>query len=527
MSLPTINIMGTEFLVDVMKEELREMDNESNSIPFNHLIYKKPNYFLAYDETKKNANLVRPWQTNVKIDEFIKIDPHGMAKKYDMPVKEIRHKNDYDLRINQAVYGARMFNNRMPIIDISGVRYYVDLEKSRLRITEGKAKVIQLKDTLSSEGHNYFYYHPEKKEVLSLKQLSQGPPEGVVKVALPADYVLDPVIVANREGYDLRDFLMKHPIQEFITAKLTPVEKKDLYKDLARNKDKWVKTANANPLPKKNRQSLPTIEIMGTEFIVDVHQGQFREKANERNCFSLYDLEYKGTHYEMNYREKFKNPHFAHSWECVIRIPQLIEIDPQAMAAKYGLSVKDLEGKTDFDLRVDKKIFHERFYRGKPPVIDIAGDRFFVDMRWDELRWVEDISKRILLRDHKEDAGDKYSFYYDKSTKEAISIDAAIIQSPERLVKVVLPDDYILDPLAESRITSVFRPYVGENEIKDFLMKNPFEKNLKAEVTALSETLVAELGKRNKAALQEGKDDQLLTKNRESIGKEKGKGKHQ
>lgn len=270
----------------------------------------------------------------------------------------------------------------------------------------------------------------------------------------------------------------------------------------------------------KDQRELPTIEIMGTAFIVDVEKGEFTEYGNERNSFSFYQMDYKGTHYEMAYNENLRSPMFSNKWRCTVQIPQLIHIDSEGMAKKYGVSEKDLIGKNDFDFRVDQQMYTERVFLGRLPVIDIAGDRFFVDMRFDELRWTKDISKRIILKDHIEDSGGKYFFYYDKTEKQPITIDPGIIRLPENVVNVVVPEEHILDPLVFSQLTSVFRPHVGVNEVKDYLMKHPFQKDLKAEIIPLVETELAEKIKNNKEKHRTNTREPLMKK---SESREKGK----
>jgi hypothetical protein len=222
----------------------------------------------------------------------------------------------------------------------------------------------------------------------------------------------------------------------------------------------------------------------------------------------------------MAYHEGLKNPLFANPFKCIVRIPQLIEIDPEGMAKKYNLSVKDLDGKTDFDLIVDQKIYQERLYRGKPPVIDIEGDRFFVDMRWDELRWVKDISKRIVLRDHRDESTGKYCFYYNQATKQVETISSTITRLPAGVVKVELPEDEVLDPYEAARVISFERKNIGENEIKDFLMKVPFQKDLKATIIPHFEVERAEKIKVNEGKQSISKEP-LLKKKRETNNKRK------
>ena len=108
-----------------------------------------------------------------------------------------------------------------------------------------------------------------------------------------------------------------------------------------------------------------------------------------------------------------------------------------------------------------------------------------------------------------------YGFYFHRGTKQAVKIDYNITSLPPRVVWVKIPWDDKLDPVAVARREDL--------DINNYLVTHPFEKELKAKVLPLTETGLAELVKRNKAALQSCKDAVLLKKNRESTGKEKGK----
>jgi hypothetical protein len=254
--LPIVMIKGTEFHVDVIREEFREKGNESNKISFSHLQYKKPYYSLAYDESTKNVKIARPWEMNVKIDELVKLDPVGMAEKYNIPVQNIGQKNDCDLRIYRPNWANRVVHDILPVIDIAGVWYDVDLKHYLLRLKDGFGGDIELKDMPELvNGQRYFYYNPSSMEVLSLQEICEQLPYGTVKVSLPADEILDPVAVARRECHDLRDYIMKHPIHQVLKAKVLPVKKEDLLNELELNKKRLLRELNERPLLTKNRES--------------------------------------------------------------------------------------------------------------------------------------------------------------------------------------------------------------------------------------------------------------------------------
>ncbi|TCN58991.1 hypothetical protein D0809_11615 [Flavobacterium circumlabens] len=60
--LPIINIERTDFLVDVIKEELKEKANIQNVVGINKMYYVGDGYSFDYDQSSKiilNINLVR------------------------------------------------------------------------------------------------------------------------------------------------------------------------------------------------------------------------------------------------------------------------------------------------------------------------------------------------------------------------------------------------------------------------------------------------------------------------------------
>src|SRR3546814_3269854 len=69
------------------------------------------------------------------------------------------------------------------------------------------------------------------------------------------------------------------------------------------------------------------------------------------------------------------------------------------MAEKYGISLADLEGKTDYDVMVDQKALELRL-AGSLPTIDISGHTFYVDYNMGMLRPKDDfLSKGITFKD--------------------------------------------------------------------------------------------------------------------------------
>jgi hypothetical protein len=261
----------------------------------------------------------------------------------------------------------------------------------------------------------------------------------------------------------------------------------------------------------------PTIQLMDTIYEVDIHKDCLVEKGFKEDTIPFKLFEYKGTYYELDRQDAPDHMNWTYAGDTIV-IPQKVELDPVGMALKYNVSLDEISMKSDYDLIVDQQMYNDRVNNDMMPVIDIAGQKFRIDLRFEKLKSTTDPSIKIELNNTLDCHGDlHYGFYFHRGTKQAVKIDHTITSLPPRVVWVEIPWDDKLDPVAVARREDL--------DIKNYLVTHPFEKELKAKVVPLSETGLAELVKRNKAALDKGKGVELLKKYREWNGK--GKGKHQ
>lgn len=99
--LPLIDIEGTGFLVDVLREELRQKDNAANRIPFSAFYQEGEGYTFLYDKIEKNspqelseqipAPNAPPLDSSryvwVTLAALMELDPVGIALKYNIPIE--------------------------------------------------------------------------------------------------------------------------------------------------------------------------------------------------------------------------------------------------------------------------------------------------------------------------------------------------------------------------------------------------------------------------------------------------------
>jgi hypothetical protein len=78
--------------------------------------------------------------------------------------------------------------------------------------------------------------------------------------------------------------------------------------------------------------------------------------------------------------------------------------------------------------------------------------------------------------------------------KQVVELDPRLLEFPEGVVKLKIPNEIGLDPVATAR-------QYGMDE-RELLRRHPIQKDLKAEVIPLSDTHIPALIRRNKEALQ-------------------------
>ncbi|TDX00502.1 hypothetical protein [Dinghuibacter silviterrae] len=92
--LPVVEVAGICFYIDVMREELRQVDNSKNTISFNFFRQEGDGYVFLYDVGARRAR-----QRNEEFDgavvcwamlpALMELDPQGLADKYDIPIEEL------------------------------------------------------------------------------------------------------------------------------------------------------------------------------------------------------------------------------------------------------------------------------------------------------------------------------------------------------------------------------------------------------------------------------------------------------
>ncbi|MBB6127435.1 hypothetical protein [Mucilaginibacter lappiensis] len=251
----------------------------------------------------------------------------------------------------------------------------------------------------------------------------------------------------------------------------------------------------------KNLRQVPVFTIKGTSFLVDIDQQVLRQTNKLDNEISFIDdMKDMGTHYEMYYdgmtgikhHEADQDDALSENW---IKVPLMVELDPEGMAAKYGFTTDQIKRKTDFEVIVDQDALGRRL-AGELPKINIAGELFVVDLRLQELRHAHNFHPVLSLKsfDLTPD-GWKYEAYYHPVLKQVVEIDWKLTEFPDHVVRIHLPNELGLDPVGTARRYGI--------EERALLRRHPISQDLKADVIPLSETHIPALIQHNRNQLQQ------------------------
>lgn len=93
--LPIVDIAGTEFYVDVLRDELRQKINPQNRISFDELKENENGYSFVYDVQAKNIPPVNTDEEKegkylwVTLPALMELDPEGISRKYGIPLEAL------------------------------------------------------------------------------------------------------------------------------------------------------------------------------------------------------------------------------------------------------------------------------------------------------------------------------------------------------------------------------------------------------------------------------------------------------
>lgn len=231
--LPIYPIEGTDFIVDIDRQELRQADQPDNVISFTRDMTDMGTYYtLEYDRLQKNypQGTTGPWDViEVAIPCMTVLDPEGMAEKFGVGIEDLKFKHDFDLFVDPALIAQRQ-QGALQILWIDGYDFIVDIKRNELRPSDGLSVPIPMRPfNFADDGHRYqAYYHTTERRLVEIDYKMTELPENVVQIRIPNIVFLDPIGVAERFGIDERFLLRRYPLQKEMKAELIALERTHL-----------------------------------------------------------------------------------------------------------------------------------------------------------------------------------------------------------------------------------------------------------------------------------------------------------
>lgn len=132
--MPIYNIEGTAFFVDVNTFQLKEVGNEQNLISCTDMADFGNGYRFDYNRERKNIpGLFQKTDAIIDLPAFTILDPEGMAKRFCLTIELVKATTDFELLVDPAAYDLRVNKGVLPIVNISGHTFYVDIRMDMLR----------------------------------------------------------------------------------------------------------------------------------------------------------------------------------------------------------------------------------------------------------------------------------------------------------------------------------------------------------------------------------------------------------
>jgi hypothetical protein len=141
-------IEGILFIVDIERQALVEFQNPANEISFiDHMRDLGTHYELRFDPAIGSAASKDQSNNEVKtihVPQMTALDPLNMAKRYGITEEQVKGKPDFEVIVDQEALAIRK-NGKLPLIDIQGEAFVVDLRMHELRHAEYFYPIISLK----------------------------------------------------------------------------------------------------------------------------------------------------------------------------------------------------------------------------------------------------------------------------------------------------------------------------------------------------------------------------------------------
>lgn len=296
--LPVYPIEGTEFIVDVARQELREVENPANTISFLEMEDHGTHYLLRYDPDVKNLPEVYGKDIiEISIPPMAALDPDGMSLAHGLNLMQTEVKTDFEIIVNQDLVGLRE-KGALPVIEIAGHPFYVDIRMDCLRPKDDFSTTgIQfsaIEDCLIEDEAKYMVpYDPKAREYVELDfNTITEIPEGLIVVEIPYQSQLDPIGYARKYDLDPKDLLRAYPPEANRKARIVPWSETPIERIMERNikrlhpESSFIVIGKEKYLLDKSGQTLTPL----TDHSRKIDLTQMDKSADNSEYIGLYDV---------------------------------------------------------------------------------------------------------------------------------------------------------------------------------------------------------------------------------------------
>jgi hypothetical protein len=250
-SLPVIRFENTAFFVDIANDELRQVDNPTNSLKFKWMDVRNGHLQFAYNKITKIRTMYSedPDVTNIRLPQRTKLDPEAMSLKYNVPLQDVIGKDDYDVIVDKKLLEQRIAG-QLPTFDTAGHPFLININYRYLHPIDDLRTFIDLRslNDRNVENQTYrFFYNPATKQVVTITPDTKEVPKDIIAVKIPSDFHLDPVgSLREASGQALKDWLTEFPLIPNLKATIVPLSETGLAAFMKKNNIKFVLTNRFN-----------------------------------------------------------------------------------------------------------------------------------------------------------------------------------------------------------------------------------------------------------------------------------------
>jgi hypothetical protein len=228
-------------------------------------------------------------------------------------------------------------------------------------------------------------------------------------------------------------------------------------------------------ITRKELQNLYGPLLLGEVVIKFAEHKNFAAAREEFNTWNQHDIIQTDNLIKQNNR---LSPQSHNSWEEYIAYTFLIGLIREYEEARVEKIRTRMEDPIEQHKAAELLKIRQS---GKLPHIDLAGTDFTVDWRLRQMRDTEQPWNNIGFDDFEmDDYGDKYLCFFNTKTHELYMPPEDLIELPEHVVVLEIPNELDLDPVA------VAREY--GSDLSELLREYPITEKLAAKVSPLSDT---------------------------------------